>query len=181
METYYYTGKIRISNKKSESDIASATCFATYANASVSVSPEYVTHRNILFNDVSILKGYRLGIEIELLFNRQGEDDNQIDGLIAILNSLKENVNGVDGFNRNIEVQFFNKLLDVPVKSFYFNKLESSIQLTDYISDNMNLGQIFKIKLSQGNLYQTIPLWVSDENLINTVLGDVDFIVAIDY
>jgi len=174
MRTYYYTGKIKLRSGSTE-------CYATYANASVSVSPEYVTHRNIMYNEINILKGYRLSIEIEMLFNRAGEDDNQIDSLINILNAISANINGINGLNQDISVLFYDRVLSANVKEFTFNRLDSNIQLTDYISNNMNLGQIFKIKMSQGNLLPSIPLWISDENIYNDVLHDVDYTVAIDF
>ena len=172
MEIYYYTGKIRMRSGSTE-------CSATYANASISVSPEYVTHRNIIFNEINILKGYRLSVELEMVFTRN--DNDNIDKLNFILNSLSVESNGILGLNSNIFIDLVEKYLNKNIVSLKVNKLDSSITFTDYISNNMNLGQIFKIKLSSGNLMERIPLWLSADRIVNTVLADVDDTVAIDY
>jgi len=173
MDIYYYTGKVQLRS-------GSTICSATYANASVSVSPEYVTHRNILYNEINILKGYRISVDLEMVFTTE-ENNADIPNLIGIINSISSAQNGIDGLSKDIFVDFYDRVRGVRVTEIPVNKIESNISLSDYISNNMFLGQIFKLKFSDGVLYPTIPLWFSSVTLVNTVLDNVDGTVAIDF
>ena len=161
---FYHTGNLQVSADKD------TWISPSLSNANISYSPEYITHKNIKSNEINILKGYSISVSIEAYFlNSNAESYLKLDEFIEILNSIKANNNGILGFQNNIYIRFLSNS-DYQMTMISLNKLSSDINVSDYISNNMNIGQKIEIKLSHSDLLSEIPIWVTlDSSYTNTV------------
>lgn len=161
---FYHTGRLQVSQNSTE------WMSPTLSNVSISYSPEYITHKNIKSNEINILKGYSVSVSIEAYFLNSNTDTYlKLDEFIEILNSIKANNNGILGFQNNIYIRFLSET-GYQMTMISLNKLSSDINVSDYISNNMNIGQKIEIKLSHSDLLSKIPIWVTlDSTYTNTV------------
>lgn len=177
---FYHTGIIQLSSDDTN------WVNASFGNAKVSVSPEYITHKNILSNEINILKGYKLDVELELFFLKSDTTNYfKIDEFIEILRKISHIENGIYGYNNDIYLRFFQNANSTDnayfYKKFTLNKLNSDLLLTNYVSDNMKLGQKLEIKLSHSNLLGAIPFWQSlDSTYTNAASGIAGKVIATD-